>query len=113
MGKESSLEDGATFAERFLDAVRQCLGLDDEDNSVPDGLEYVVMLLLTQSGFALAHNACRGQKLALCGGERKLTYKLTSHGERKWQLSGQYIAHGFSGMRRPHQRGQIPSPPQT
>mmetsp|Transcript_17713 Transcript_17713/g.50176 ORF Transcript_17713/g.50176 Transcript_17713/m.50176 type:complete len:195 (-) Transcript_17713:64-648(-) len=54
------------------------------------------MLLLTQSGFALAHAACRGRQLALCGGERKVVYRLMCHGEHKWQLKGQYIAHGFS-----------------
>lgn len=89
----NSTMTSTAFVERLTDAIEQCIGSQGE---VHELLLYVVMLLLTQIGFALVHIACAGPQFALCGGERKITYELARGGGGQWHLRGQYCAYGFS-----------------
>ena len=106
-----SRRDGPIFAETLVAAVGACLrrrrrkdGVADETSGgssigAPSSgaMVHLVMLLLTQIGFVLNHIACGTSELALCGGERSITYTLARRrGCRTWDLRGDFRAYGFS-----------------
>jgi len=93
-GCESSDRSRSLFASRLLAAVEDCIGSATND-SIPQGFSHVVMLLLTQIGLALAHAACTGPTLALCGGHRRVKYELWRKGSGRWLIRAESCAHGF------------------
>jgi len=109
----SQASAGQSFASALVETVEACLGTrcggvtdasGSDKNAHPsssereplDGLVHLVMLLLTQIGFAMNHEACGGQEMALCGGERHITHELARRGEGCWELRAMFCAHGFS-----------------
>eukprot|EP00927_Polykrikos_kofoidii_P065923 TRINITY_DN61616_c0_g1_i1.p1 TRINITY_DN61616_c0_g1~~TRINITY_DN61616_c0_g1_i1.p1 ORF type:complete len:414 (-),score=80.56 TRINITY_DN61616_c0_g1_i1:83-1324(-) len=87
------------FAERLVVAMQRCLGLDTnpEGSCEPNRLILARMttMLLSQAGMALLDTSCLETTVALCGGERCVSYELVGLGSDAWELRGVFIAEGF------------------
>eukprot|EP00747_Dinoflagellata_sp_TGD_P021278 gnl/TRDRNA2_/TRDRNA2_128397_c0_seq1.p1 gnl/TRDRNA2_/TRDRNA2_128397_c0~~gnl/TRDRNA2_/TRDRNA2_128397_c0_seq1.p1 ORF type:complete len:529 (+),score=68.79 gnl/TRDRNA2_/TRDRNA2_128397_c0_seq1:105-1691(+) len=92
-------EARSAFAERLEREVRQCiLGAVDDSFGPTEAfgpLLHLAKVLLCQMGLALVSAACGGSQLALCGGERSVSYKLSQTGPGVWELHSEFRATEF------------------